>query len=188
MRHALRRTAVAGTAVAASLALSATTAAAPLTDGKTTLKPDPDTMEGLADMSIGVEATGRAEFGANAAKFPITGGDVDSPTKGSIEHTGGLAFFSEGGPSVKFSKFFVELRAKGPKLFAKSGGAEVRFMDLDLENAEFGVTESRLFVTGAEAALAKEGAEVLSETFGFPFRKGNPVGTIKVRAEGRFEE
>lgn len=188
MRHTLRRAAVATTAVAASLALSATTAAAPLTGGTTKLKPDPETLEGLADMSIGIEATGRAEFGPGAAEFPITGGDVDTATKGSIEHTGGLAFFTEGGPSVKFSKFFVELRAKGPKLFAKSGGAEVRFMDLDLEEANVGVTESSLIIKGAEAELAKEGAEVLTETFDFPFRKGIPAGTITVRAQGEFGE
>ena len=188
MRHVLRRSALATAAAIASLALAATSAAAPVTGGKTLLRPDRGTVEGLADMGIGIETSGQAGFGSKGAKFPITGGDVDArdPVRGSIEHAGGLVFFTEGGASVKFSKFVIRLRSEGPKLFAKSDGAEVRFLDLDLERAVIGVSERNYQINNADATLAKEGAAVLTETFGFPFEKGIRAGEVNLRAHGQF--
>ena len=171
-------------AVAVSLTVAAAAGADPVTGGKTVLKPDQATFEGLADMSIGVETTGAAEFGNNGAKFPIKGGDVSEGPKGSIEHKGGLAFVQDRGPGVKFSKFTVKIGENKTKLFAKSGQSEVRFLDLDLREATIGGSAgANLTIKGAEAALAKAGAEVLTETFDFPFRKGIPVGLINVKAQ-----
>ena len=148
------------------------------------LKPDQDTFEALADMSIGVETTGAATFGKNGAKFPISGGDIKEGPRGSIEHRGGLAFFTEGGPGLKVSKFFVKIGKAKTKLFAKSGGAEVRFLDLDLKNATIGGSAGvNLTIKGAKAKLAKPAAQVMTDVFDFPFKKGIPIGTINVKAQ-----
>ena len=104
----------------------------PVTGGKTVLKFDQATGEGFADMSIGIQTTGAAKSGKHGFNFPIKGGDVNTGPKGAIDHSGGLAFFTEGGPGVKFTKFAVKIGKNKTKLFAKSGGAEVRFIDLDL--------------------------------------------------------
>jgi hypothetical protein len=178
-----RAIAVAAGAIVVSLALGATTSAAPVIGGQTVLKPDQDTFEGFADMSIGVDTTGNARFGGNGAKFQIKAGDVEEGPSGVLDHSGGLAFFTEGGPGVKFSKLFFELEDEKAKVFAKSGGAEVRFMDLDLSDATVDQTPATtLKIKDAQASLAKQGAAVLTETFDFPFRKGIPLGTIKVTA------
>jgi hypothetical protein len=174
-------------AAGVSLALVASAGAEQVTGGKSVLKPDVDTFEALADMSIGVEATGAAKWGKNGAKFPVSGGDVDvskaTPT-GMVNHRGGLAFFTEGGPGVKFSKLVVKLGKKKTKVFAKSGGAEVRFMDVKGTGETAGGGEDGIvFLKNAKASLSKEGAEVLSETFDFPFRKGIKLGKLNVKAQ-----
>ena len=56
-------------------------------------------------------------------------------------------------------------------------------MDLDLSTATIGGSAgTNLKIKGAEATLAKAGAEVLSTTFDFPFHKGIPMGTVTVKA------
>jgi hypothetical protein len=155
----------------------------PVTGGTTKLKFDQATGEGFADMSIGIEPTGAAQSGKHGFKFPISGGDIKKGPKGTITHRGGLAFFTEGGPGVKFTKFQVKIGQNKTKLFAKSGGAVVRFIDLDLADATIGGSAgTNLKIKGADATLAKAGAEVLSETFNFPFHKGIPLGTVTVKA------
>jgi hypothetical protein len=171
-------------AVAAALAGVVPSGADPVAGGKTVLKPDQDTFEALADMSIGVEATGAAKFGKNGAKFPISRGNIKKGPKGAIVHRGGLAFFTEGGPGLKLSKFFVKISEKKTKLFAKSGQAEVRFLDLDLSDATIGGSAGvNLTIKGAAATLAKPAAEVMTDVFDFPFKKGIPIGTINVKAQ-----
>ena len=169
--------------LAMALVLVPAAGADPVTGGKTVLKFDQATGEGFADMSIGIDTTGAAKNGKRGFSFPIKGGDVNEGPKGTIDHRGGLAFFTEGGPGVKFTKFAVKIGKNKTKLFAKSGGAEVRFMDLDLSTATIGGSAgTNLKIKGAEATLAKAGAEVLSTTFDFPFRKGIPMGTVTVKA------
>jgi hypothetical protein len=182
-RFAVRAT-VGLVAVGAALALATPLSADPVTGGKSVLTPDHATFEALADMSIGVDATGAAKFRRNGAKFPITGGDVREGPRGSIEHRGGLVFFKRGGPRVKVSKFTIEIGRSKTKLFARSGRSELRFLDLDLSEATIGGSEGvNLRIKGAEARLAKEAAEVLSDAFDFPFRKGIPVGNFNIRAQ-----
>jgi hypothetical protein len=167
----------------AALVLVPAAVADPVTGGKTVLKFDQVTGEGFADMSIGIDTTGAAKNGKHGFNFPIKGGDVNAGPKGTIDHRGGLAFFTEGGPGVKFTKFAVKIGTQKTKLFAKSGGAEVRFLDLDLSSATIsGSAGTNLKIKDADATLAKAGAEVLSTTFDFPFRKGIPMGTITVKA------
>ena len=157
-----------------------------VTGGKTVLKFDQATGEGFADMSIGIQATGAAKDGKHGFNFPIKSGNVKTGPKGLIDHKGGLAFFTEGGPGVKFTKFSVKIGKKKTKLFAKSGGAAVRFMELDRSDATIsGSAGTNLKIKNADADLAKAGAEVLSETFDFPFRKGIRMGRITIKADLR---
>jgi hypothetical protein len=170
-------------AIVAALVLAPVAGADPVTGGKTVLKFDQNTGEGFADMSIGIDTTGAAKSGKNGFSFPIKGGDVSEGPKGEIDHRGGLAFFTEGGPGVKFTKFAIKIGKNKTKLFAKSGHAEVRFLDLDLSDATIGGSAGTdLKIKGADATLAKAGAEVLSTTFDFPFHKGIPMGTVTVKA------
>ena len=155
----------------------------PVTGGKTVLKFDQATGEGFADMSIGIDTTGAAKNGKRGFSFPIKGGDINEGPKGTIDHRGGLAFFTEGGPGVKFTKFTVKIGKNKTKLFAKSGGAEVRFIDLDLSDRDD--QRQRRHEPedqGRRGDPGKAGAEVLTDTFDFPFRKGIPLGTVTVKA------
>lgn len=171
-------------ALVAALALAAVTSADPVTGGKTVLKLDQATAEGFADMSIGIETTGAGKDGKNGLSWPIKGGDVSEGPKGSLEHKGGIAFFTEGGPGVKFTQFTIEIKsAEKAKLFAKSDQSEARFLDLDLSKGTIGGSAgANLKIKGAKATLAKEGAEILSEVFDFPFRKGLDMGTVTIKA------
>ena len=177
-------TIAAAAALAAVLALATAAVADPVTGGKTKLALDPDTAEAFADMSIGIEPTGAAKFSQGFFKFPVKGGDLEDTGTGEIEHKGGLAFFTEGGPGVKFTQFVVKVGAGKAKVFAKSEHAAVRLLDIDL-----GDQSKRAFdfkIKDADTTLAKEGAQVLSETFDFPFKKGIDMGqtTIKVNVGG----
>ncbi|HEY8001413.1 MAG TPA: hypothetical protein VID76_05690, partial [Solirubrobacterales bacterium] len=117
--------------------------------------------------------------------FPISGGDVGDGPKGTVEHKGGLVFArntAEGG-IVKFTQFIVKIGKNKTKLFAKSDHSAVRFLDLDLSNATIGGSAGTdLRIKGAEASLAKGGAQVLSDTFAFLFHKGIPFGSVTVKA------
>lgn len=178
-----------GAAVAVGLAaalIPAAASAGQVTGGKTVLHPDQATFEGFADMSISVGATGAAVDGHRGVKFPITGGDVTDAPKGSIEHKGGLVFSRNTAESgvVKFTKFTVKISASGKaKLFAKSDHSEVRFIDLDLTDADVTATPgTKLRIKNAAATLAKQGAAVLTDVFDFPFRKGIPIGLVTIKA------
>lgn len=169
-----------------AVAIPAAASADPVTGGKTVLHPHQATFEGFADMSISVGATGAARDGHRGVNFPIKGGDVTDAPSGSIEHRGGLVFAQNtaAGGIAKFSTFTVKISASGKaKLFAKSDHSEVRFLDLDLSEATIsGSPGSRLKIKSADASLAKQGAEVLTETFDFPFRKGIPIGLVTIKA------
>src|SRR5687767_6650083 len=118
----------------AALTVAGTAGADPVTGGKSLFRPDVDTFEGFADMTISVGATGAAEDTPKGVTFPVTGGDFDAGPEGSIEHRGGLVFSrntAEGGV-VKFTQFIVKVGKRKAKVFAKSDHAAVRFMDLDL--------------------------------------------------------
>jgi hypothetical protein len=173
---------VAAGAFAATLVMATAVAAAPVSSGTTKLALDPDTAEGFADMSIGIEPTGAARFAQGFFKFPIKGGELNNAgSKGLILHKGGISFFTEGGPGVKFTQFEIKVGANKAKVFAKSEHAGVRLFDIDLE----GQAQGKAFdfrIKDADTTLAKDGAGVLSETFDFPFHKGLEMGhtTIKL--------
>jgi hypothetical protein len=169
-------------AVGGSLGLVASSSAEPVTGGKTVLKPDVDTFEALADMSIGVDTTGAASFGNRGAKFPISGGIVGEAGKDTIEHKGGIAFFREGGAGVKVSKLTVVLGKNKGKVFGKSDGAELAFLKLDLSESEGSGVPGSITIKGAAASLTRQSAAVLSEAFDEDIRKGVPMGELKIKA------
>ncbi|MQA74621.1 MAG: hypothetical protein GEU88_09830 [Solirubrobacterales bacterium] len=170
-------------AIAAMLALAAPASADRVTGGKTVLTPDDDTFELLADSSVGIEATGAAKENKNGYAFPIRGGNVKEGPRGSIEHRGGLAFFTEGGAGDKFSQFTAQIGKRKVKVFAKSDKSEIRFLDLDLDDARIGGSEGVNLNIKGEAELAKEAAKVLSADFDVPLRKGDDMGVLKIRAK-----
>jgi hypothetical protein len=157
-----------------------------VTGGKTKLVLDPDTAEGFADIGIGITTTGSARTSQGAFKFEIKNGEVFDGPRGQIAHKGGVAFFSEGDTgtgSVKFTQFIIKLNGEKAKVFAKSDHAAVRLFDLDLGSATVSDTGgAALKIKDADTTLAKPGAEVLSETFDFPFHKGTPIGLTTVKA------
>ena len=170
-------------ACVAAIAVPASAGAFTVTGGKSKLALDPDTAEAFADMSIGIEPTGAAKFSQGFFKFPIKGGEVDEGPKGEIQHKGGISFFTEGGPGVKFTQPIVKIGKSKAKVFAKSSHAAVRLFDLDLSGATIGGSGGQtLKIKNADTTLAKAGAGVLSETFNFPFMKGTEIGTMSITA------
>jgi hypothetical protein len=170
----------------------AQTSANGVKSGKTKLKPDPDTFEALADMSIAVETTGAAEFKPSGARFPVSGGDID-PTagfQGIYGHKGGLLFSrSTDGAEVKFRHLTIEIEKNKAKLFASASGGELKLAKL--VDGKLSGTDTSFQLKKAETSLSRQGAEALTETFDFPFRKGIPLGTVTTKAtitKGQVEE
>lgn len=168
-------------AVAAALAFTGAAGANGVISGKTKLKPDPDTFEALADMSIAVETTGRAEFMPSGARFPVQGGDVapQAGYKGLVVHTGGLRFSREGA-SVKFSRLAFIIRNNKIRVFARANGLEQSLMTLT--GGQIAGTDTSFVAKDWEAKLSRRGAETLTETFDFPFQRGIPLGTTTTKA------
>ena len=180
------RTLIALTAATVALAaLAVQVSANGVISGKTKLKPDPDTFEALADMGIAVETTGKAEFRPTGMRFPVNGGDVD-PTRGFqgvVGHRGGLTLSRSDGASVKFKQLVIEIEGrKGDrsKLFAFVGGTSMKLAAL--RDGQLAGTDTSFVLRNAEASLSKQAAEVLTEAFDFPFRRGIPIGTTTTKA------
>ena len=121
------------------------------------LKPDADTFEGFADMSIGGRGDGRREADKHrGVNFPISGGDVNDGPEGDdrpqAAASRSLATPPRAARCVKFTQFVVKIGKNKTKLFAKSGHAAVRFIDLDLSDATIsGSTGTNLKIKDAEA-------------------------------------
>jgi hypothetical protein len=192
MRLVPRTLAVLAVIGAALLVTTALAGANGVKSGKTKLKPDPATFEGFADMSIAVETTGQAEFKPSGAKFPVSGGDID-PTagfQGIYGHKGGLMFTrTTDGASVKFKHLEIEIENNKAKLFATAAGDPLKLAKL--AGGQIAGTDTSFQLKHAETSLSKQGAEVLSDTFDFPFHKGIPLGTVTTKATitaGQVEE
>jgi hypothetical protein len=162
-------------AMAALLGLAGSAEAKQL--GDTTLKPNAQTFEGLADLGIGVAPTGPAKATKKGIAFPITGAKLDKDLTGRIEHKGGLKFESEGA-KLKVKNFLIKIGEEKAKLFADAGGSQIRLLDLSLKKAK--VSNGGKTVKGVKATLAKPAAEALSATFGADFQKGIPIGKATV--------
>ena len=182
--------AIAAASVAAMLAMGALSSANGVKSGKTKLRPDVDTFEALADMSISVETTGQAEFKPSGAKFPISGGDIDPNAgfQGIYGHKGGLMFSRSDGASVKFNRLEIVID-KQVKLFAFADDDPIKLAKL--QGGAIAGTDTEFEVQNFKTLLSKQGAEVLTETFDFPFQKGIPLGRITSKATitaGQVEE
>ncbi len=170
-----------GATVVVSLAIAATTSADPVTGGSSRLKPNARALEELSEMGITVQITGRGYY-QRGAQFPITGGEIEvhDEVRALIEHAGGLEFTDHDGNRVKFARFTVSIVHDRLKLFARSDHETVRF--LDIAPANISGTDSSMTMKHAKLTLAKEGAEILSATFGAPFEKGDPSGRLTIQA------
>lgn len=193
MRSARTKLVVAAAAVlAVSLVVASAAGANGVVSGKTKLKPDHDTFEAFADMGIAVETTGQAEFKPTGAVFPMLGGDIDPSAgfKGVVVHAGGLLFSRADGAEVKFSKLNLVIYNHRTVLNVKaSGGDYLRLATL--KNGDLAGTDTSFQLKDAEATLSKPAAELLSETFDFPFPRGIPLGTTTTKgtvSKGQVEE
>ncbi len=171
----------AGIAIA-SLALATASSADRVADGKTVLKLDDDTFQGFAEQGIGLKTTGAAKDNKNGYVFPMEGGRVNTGPKGEIEHRGGLKFFALNGISVKASKFTARIGKRNVRVYAKSRQSEMRFLDLDLSDARIGGSLGANLRIEGEATLAKQAAEVLSDSFEMSFPKGADIGVLNIKA------
>ncbi len=169
-------------AAVAALTLAGGAGANVVEGGKTTFDLDRDTAEGLADMGIGLDATGQASFHGGRATFPVTGGDIDPNAghQGIVGHAGGLIFFRMDGAAVKFKKPALIIDNGRVKLAASARGDYLKLAKL--KRFDLSGSDRTLQLKDARAKLSKAGAKVLRETFDFPFRRGLLLGTVATRA------
>lgn len=161
----------------AAVSLGAATTAEAKDLGTTTLKPNVDTFEALADLGVAVTPIGKAEATRRGVAFPITGAKLSQDLVGKIDHKGGLKFASESA-KLKVKNFQVKIGEEKAKLFAFAGQDKVRLLDLNLDKAK--VKNDGKTVKGVKATLAKAGAEALSATFGTQIDKGTKIGKVTV--------
>jgi hypothetical protein len=183
--------ALTGTAVA-SLALVAGATANGVKSGEIKLKPDRDTFEALADMGIAVKPKGSARFRDGAFAFPATGGDVDPDAayQGLVGGDGALKLIRESdGAKLKLKNVQFVIHKRKADLGGFADGAFVKLAKVD----RYGIlSDGNSFdLKMGKATLSRVGAEVLSDTFDFPFRRGIPLGRVAVSAKvtaGQVEE
>jgi hypothetical protein len=180
----LRRSVVAVAAVAAVLAVPTVASASIITSGELRLEPDPATFEGLADMGITVEATGEADFDEDGLSIPFRHSGVGPPPhfRGIIDARGGLLFSRADGAELKLKHPSLKIGNEKVKVaFSATGDRFVRLTSI--KNFEITGDERRFQLKGGEASLSKPAAEVLSDAFDFPFRRGIPLGTASIKAK-----
>jgi len=180
----LGRSVVAIAAVAAVLAVPTVASASIITRGELRLEPDQATFEGLADMGIAVEATGKADFDEDGLTVPFRHSGVGPPPhfRGIIDGRGGLLFSRADGAEIKFKH--PQLKVGNEKVKVFFGATGDRFVRLTtIKNFEITGNDNGFRLTDGEASLSKPAAEALSETFDFPLRRGIPLGTASIKAK-----
>lgn len=168
--------------IASALTLTATVAANAVGPGETLLRGDAQTLEGLADLGIAVEPTGRARLTPKGIRMPVIGGDLspEDDYRGLIGHGGGLVFRrAADGAEVKFSKLAIAVHRRGARVFARSGNETLRLMVLD---GGVRAIDDNSFELWSKARLARPAADLLSETFGTAFEPGTPLGRTRTKA------
>ena len=129
-----------------------------------------------------VKPTGPARAAGRHVRFPITGGSIDPATAaGTIDHRGGLRL-KAGKVKVKLDNYRVKVGAK-ITLSARLGGQRVTILNLTgtpkVTRDGFGTN-----VSGLTAKLNRTAARALNKAFGVSaFKKGLPLGKVKVQAE-----
>jgi len=168
-----------GVVAALTMTLAASAPAADL-GGKTTLAPNPDTLDALAAEGISVAPAGEATVGGDGISFPITGGKVDvENVTGKIVHRGGLTF-SDHGAAVTLQRYVIKLGDKNVIRASVAGGGKLRLADLDLDDAKIKERGNKVVVSNVGVALAGKAAKALSATFGIPDLAGADLGDATV--------
>jgi hypothetical protein len=149
----------------------------------TTLALNPATAQVLKENKVKVAPIAPATASDAGISFPITGGQVNSDTlAGKIDHSGGLKF-SAGGKDVELTDFVVDTTAG--TLTAKTGGADLVTLDLDLTGLGKTTEGDVIVATGITSGLTVEAANALNDAFSVKlFKKGIPMGKVTVRATG----
>ena len=145
--------------------------------GSTTLKPNANTFEALADLGVSVAPTGPAKVTNKGIAFRITGAKLDENLTGKIKHKGGLKFESSSA-KLKVKNFIIKIGDRKSKLIAFAGDSKIRLLDLNLKKAK--VKDGGTTVKGVRATLAEPAAEALSATFHAPDLTGAKVGKATV--------
>jgi len=154
--------------------------------GGTVLTLDRATAGVLADNGVSVAPIRPARPGAarGTVAFPITGGQVEDLSTGAgvVRHSGGLALRA-GGTTVRLTDFQVSVGRRS-QLTARVGAARVPILDLNTARATVGIAQGRLItVAGVRTTLTTQAAAALNRAFHVSlFRKGIPLGTVRVQA------
>jgi hypothetical protein len=151
--------------------------------GKTTLAPEPATIDALAAEGVSVAPAGKADVTGKGIAFPITGGKVNvDRVSGKIEHKGGLTFSSHG-TSLTVEDFVIKLGKKNVIRADVAGGGKVRLAELDLDRAKIRERGNKVVVSKVGVDLANRAAKALSATFGLPNLAGADLGTAQVKVK-----
>jgi hypothetical protein len=185
--------------VASSLALAATSVAAPTLSvgyGDTSVKLDPIFVGALQSLSVTPSAIGSSRIVNGVAFFPVIDGDFDFGTaKGEISHRGGLAL-KAGNTIVELADFLIDSSGEAPVLTGKvivndSFVGRITLFDLTLPALTLPLQAPRgwgqLRVPGVKVALNAGAAEALNSVFNVTaFAGGIPIGeaTVKTFAFG----
>ena len=176
--------AIALAAVAVALLVpSAAQAAKTVTGGKSTLKLNKRTAEGLADSGVRLRTIKPARSGAEGITFPIVSGELKTRNSvtGTLKHSGGLKFAMDG-MRVKAKSFVVDLERRS-KLTARIGGDRIALLKLDTDNAEADVGKRVVTVSGLKSSLTSSGAKALNKGLDTDlFRKGVKFGKLGSKA------
>lgn len=190
----LSRAAALAAATVAALAPAVTAGANGVKSGEIKLKPHQSTFEGFADMGIAAEPKAAARFRGDRFVFPADGGDVDptSGYQGLIGGSGALKLSRESdGAKLKFKNVQVVIHKRKADLGGTVGSDGV-FVKLAKVDGYGILTDGNSFaLKKGKATLSRVGAEVLSDTFDFPFHRGIVLGQLAIEAEitkGQVEE
>lgn len=151
--------------------------------GDTTLKVDKGTAAALTSLGVAVAPISPSTAGSKGAKFPITGGKVNSKTlAGNIKHSGGLRF-SAGSTIVDLKNFTINIDSR-PDLVASVGDARVSILSLDLSKLKNTSSGKNIKLSGVKGSLTKAAADALNAAFGVTaFKKGLVLGVATVNAK-----
>lgn len=152
--------------------------------GKSTLKLNERTAEGIADSGIKLNAIDPAKLTKRGINFPIEAGELKTRNlvSGTLEHGGGLKLKSDDG-KLRAKDFVVEIN-KRSKLTAKVGGKRISLFKLNIENAAADVGDDLVTLTKIKPTLTGAGARAINEALETRlFRKGVKFGKLGSKAK-----
>jgi len=164
--------------------VAAVPATAAKLSGKTVLTPNSDTVDALASLGVEVSTSGDAKLNQNGIVFPIASGKiVNDAGDTKIVHTGGLTF-SGMGTALEVENFVLKIGKQNVLKATIAGGDKITFADLNVKKIKVKDKPDQVVVSNVTASLSKDGAKVLSETFGIDEDlKGAELGAIKSKVD-----